>query len=73
MSIQNMTTNTKLILLNQSFKDSAEVINTLGTLALEQGLVDETYLPAILEREVKFPTGLELPVCICLLYTSRCV
>lgn len=64
MSIQNMTTNTKLVLLKQNFKDSAELISALGALAREQGLVDDTYLPAILERETKFPTGLEMPVCI---------
>lgn len=62
MSIQKMTTNTKLILLKQKFKDSAEVISTLGKLAMEQGLVNEDYLPAILEREKNYPTGLELPV-----------
>ncbi len=64
MSFQKMTTNTKLILLKQNFKDSAEVISTMGELAKNQGLVNEEYLPAILEREKKFPTGLELPICI---------
>ena len=59
MSIQKMTTNTKLILLKQKFKDSEEVISTLGKLAMEQGLVNEDYLPAILEN---YPTGLDLPV-----------
>ncbi len=62
MSIQKMTTNTKLILLKQKFKDSEEVISTLGKLAMEQGLVNEDYLPAILEREKNYPTGLDLPV-----------
>ena len=64
MSTLKMTTNTKLILLKQKFKDSSEVISTLGQLAKEQGLVDDTYLPAILEREIKYPTGLELPISI---------
>lgn len=64
MSTLKMTTNTKLILLKHKFKDSAEVLSTMGGLAKEQGLVDDTYLPAILEREKKFPTGLELPISI---------
>lgn len=64
MSFQKMTTNTKLILLKQNFKDSAEAISAMGELAKKQGLVNEEYLPAILEREQKFPTGLELPICI---------
>ena len=62
MSIKKRTTNTKLILLKQKFKDSEEVISTLGKLAMEQGLVNEDYLPAILEREKNYPTGLDLPV-----------
>lgn len=64
MSFQKMTTNTKLILLRQNFKNSAEVISAMSGLAKEQGLVNDAYLPAILEREEKFPTGLELPICI---------
>ena len=57
-----MMTNEELILLHQNFADAREAISTLGELAHKQGLVDETYLPAILEREENFPTGLELPV-----------
>lgn len=64
MSFQKMTTNSNLILLKQNFKDSEEAISTMGELAKKQGLVNEEYLPAILEREKKFPTGLELPICI---------
>lgn len=64
MSFQKMTTNANLILLKQNFKDSAEAISAMGELAKKQGLVNEEYLPAILEREKKFPTGLELPICI---------
>ena len=57
-----MMTNENLILLHQNFADAHEAISTLGELARRQGLVDETYLPAILKREENFPTGLELPV-----------
>ncbi len=62
MSTEIMTTNEDLILLNQDFKDCREVIETLAGMAKEQGLVDDTYLPAILTREEDYPTGLELPV-----------
>lgn len=57
-----MTTNEGLILLHQSFENSKELLTTMAGLAKEQGLVDDTYLPALLERENEFPTGLELPV-----------
>ena len=52
-----MTTNTKLILLRQDFKNSAEVISAMSGLAKEQGLVNDAYLPAILEREEKISDG----------------
>ena len=57
-----MTTNEGLILLHPSFENSEELLTTMAGLAKEQGLVDDTYLPALLERENEFPTGLELPV-----------
>ena len=62
MSEPLMMTNEDLILLHQNFEDAQGAISTLSILAKKQGLVDETYLPAILEREENFPTGLELPV-----------
>lgn len=62
MSGPLMIINEGLILLHQNFASAQEIISTLGALAREQGLVDDTYLPAILEREESFPTGLELPV-----------
>ena len=46
-----MTTNEGLILLHQSFENSKELLTTMAGLAKEQGLVDDTYLPALLERE----------------------
>ena len=57
-----MMTNESLILLHQNFESAAQAIATLGELARKQGLVDDRYLPAILQREENFPTGLELPV-----------
>jgi len=62
MSEPLMMTNEDLILLHQNFENAQGAISTLSILAKKQGLVDETYLPAILEREENFPTGLELPV-----------
>ena len=62
MSGPLMMTNERLILLHQNFTSAQEVISTLGALAKEHGLVDDNYLPAILEREENFPTGLELPI-----------
>ena len=46
-----MMTNENLILLHQNFADAHEAISTLGELARRQGLVDETYLPAIRSEE----------------------
>ena len=62
MSEPLMMINEDLILLHQNFENAQGAISTLSILAKKQGLVDETYLPAILEREENFPTGLELPV-----------
>lgn len=57
-----MKTNEGLILLNQTFKDSAEAIGTLAKLAKGQGLVTDEYIEKIQVREEEFPTGLEMPV-----------
>lgn len=57
-----MKTNEGLILLQQTFKDSAEAIDTLAALAKDQGLVTDLYIEKIQEREVEFPTGLEMPI-----------
>ncbi|MDO5146213.1 MAG: PTS sugar transporter subunit IIA [Eubacteriales bacterium] len=59
---EKMTANEGLILLNQKMGDREEVLRTLAGLAKGQGLVDDSYLPAILAREEEFPTGLELPI-----------
>ena len=57
-----MTTNAGLVLLHQNFDNYEELLTTMAGLAKEQGLVDDTYLSALLAREKEFPTGLELPV-----------
>lgn len=59
---QQMKTNEKMILLHQKFADSEELLTKLAGLAKDQGLVDDTYLPALVAREKDFPTGLEFPI-----------
>lgn len=62
MSELKMKTNEGLILLRQNFRDSAEAIETLAGLAKGQGLVEDLYLERIQQRELEYPTGLEMPV-----------
>ncbi len=57
-----MKANEGLILLHQTFRDSAEAIDTLSRLAKEQGLVDDLYIESIQKREIEYPTGLEMPI-----------
>lgn len=51
-----------LVLLSCKAKSSAEVIKMLGRKMKERGFVKETYVAAVLKREVQFPTGLEIGV-----------
>ncbi len=62
MGAELMVTNEGLILLHQNFADYRDAVSTLAGLARGQGLVDDSYLPALLTREEQFPTGLEFPV-----------
>ena len=39
--------------------DAAEVIRMLGSLLFTNGYVKDTFVEAVLEREAKFPTGLQ--------------
>jgi len=61
-----MIINKELIKLKQDKENAIDVITDLAGVAYEQGLVDETYLPAILKRESEYPTGLPfaLPIAI---------
>jgi len=56
--------NKGLVRLHQSYESSTDLISDMANLAKLQGLVDDSYLVAILEREKNYPTGLELPVSI---------
>lgn len=62
MSELKMRTNEDLILLHQTFADSAQAIDALAGLAKAQGLVTDLYIEKIQEREKEFPTGLEMPI-----------
>ena len=44
MSELKMKTNEELILLRQTFRDSAQAIGTLANLAKGQGLVEDLYI-----------------------------
>ena len=57
-----MVTNENLILLHRSFESADEIITEIAKIAEEQGLVDETYLPAMIVREKEYPTGLPFPL-----------
>jgi PTS system galactitol-specific IIA component len=54
-------TQPELIQVNLEVKDSAEVIRILGGLLYEHGLVHDTFIEAVLEREKVFATGLPTP------------
>ena len=49
------------IVLQLQAQNSAEVICQLGMLLLRKGCVKQGYIEAVLQRETKLPTGLELP------------
>jgi len=49
-----------LVFVQKDFSNAKEVITFLSKKLLEKGYVKEDFLPAILEREEKFPTGLYL-------------
>ena len=55
-----------LVFAQKDFSTAKEVITFLSKKLLEKGYVKESFLPAVIEREKKFPTGLptEIPVAI---------
>lgn len=48
----------KLVLLEQTAASSSEIIGRLASLMQSCGYIGEQYLPAVLEREKIYPTGL---------------
>lgn len=49
-----------LIEMELEAADAADAINRLGAALLEKGYVQESYIDAVLEREAKLPTGLDI-------------
>ncbi len=50
--------NESLIRIGVEAKSSEEVIQSLGALLETSGMVKESYIPAVIEREKIYPTGL---------------
>ena len=48
----------ELVLLKMQASKSEEVIAQLGSLLYQNGYVKDTYLPAVLKRELEYATGL---------------
>ncbi|MDR3164199.1 MAG: PTS sugar transporter subunit IIA [Synergistaceae bacterium] len=62
MNEPKMKSNERLVVLNRSFKESAEVIACLAGLARQEGFVEDLFVKKIQERELEYPTGLSMPV-----------
>ena len=50
-----------LVIPQLTAEDSTQVIEQLGKLLLDQGYVRDTFIPAVIEREKVFATGLPTP------------
>lgn len=48
----------KIILLDESATDNQDALGKLANQLLKSGAVKESYKPALLKREIEFPTGL---------------
>ncbi|NLH00303.1 MAG: PTS sugar transporter subunit IIA [Clostridiales bacterium] len=56
-----MSTITKdLIVCGVKAENAEDAIKTIGAYLINGGYVKDTYLPAVLERETEYPTGLQL-------------
>jgi PTS system galactitol-specific IIA component len=58
----NMTIDEKLILVNEFVENNQDIIKKLGQLLYDQGFVKDTYIKAVLDREIVYPTGLKARV-----------
>jgi PTS system galactitol-specific IIA component len=70
MSESLMKINERLILVNQRFENSAEVIGRLAGLAREEGFVEDLFITKIQEREIEYPTGLLMPIPLAIPHVS---
>lgn len=50
----------ELIFVNENFKSSSDMFETIYKKAFDLGYVHDTFLGKIIEREKNFPTGLQL-------------
>ncbi|MDK7302815.1 PTS sugar transporter subunit IIA [Aerococcus urinae] len=49
-----------MVFLNQEIASSDELFEFIGEKAQEHGLVKDSYVQALKDREAQFPTGLQL-------------
>ena len=52
--------NKKVVLINRDVQDQIEALKTIAAELQSKGVVNSRFLPAIIERERKYPTGLAL-------------
>lgn len=57
--LQSNLTDPNLIEINIDLKTKEDVLKKMATILFKNGYVKETYINAILEREKRFPTGIE--------------
>ena len=58
-AVENLTIHEENIVVKMDAADRVEVIRRLGGLLFQHGYVKESYVKAVLDREVVFPTGLQ--------------
>jgi len=51
-------------ILNVRSEDQTEVLEEMGNYLYDNGYVKETFTNAVIEREKKYPTGLEIPTAV---------
>lgn len=51
------------IILDEEYKDFEDMVRTVGSFLVEEGFVHDTWPQAVIDREKKYPTGLET-VCL---------
>ncbi|MGX7107398.1 PTS sugar transporter subunit IIA [Hutsoniella sourekii] len=59
MDLKNVI-NDDLIFLNETFNDSSELFDFVAGESTKLGLSKDTYAQALKDREIEFPTGLQL-------------
>lgn len=57
--LQGMCIESRLVCMNLEAETDQQALDILGGHLLKEGIVKESYLPAVKEREVNFSTGLQ--------------